>query len=70
MVYSDLTFVKKLLPRAVANINIQRNGARVNEFCIELHRAADLGVRRQKRASAAEIQYGVSNAPNGLITWL
>jgi len=43
MVYSDLTFVdKELLPRTGANINIQRMGARVNEFCIEFHPAADL----------------------------
>jgi hypothetical protein len=34
------------LPREVANIKIQRAGASVSEFCIELHPAADLGVSR------------------------
>ena len=34
------------MPREVANIKIQRAGARVSEFCIELHPAADLGVIR------------------------
>jgi len=34
------------LPREVANIKIQRAGASVSEFCIELHPAADLGVRK------------------------
>ena len=46
MIYSVWLFRGKLLPREVANIKIQRAGARVSEFCIELHPAADLGVRR------------------------
>ena len=44
MIYSVWLFRGKLLPREVANIKIQRAGARVSEFCIELHPAADLGV--------------------------
>ena len=36
------------MPREVANIKIQRAGASVSEFCIELHPAADLGVRQYR----------------------